>query len=158
MKRFLRYIQEDQNNAHPHYGGASKADKAGTVTHTYTDSKLGVRTRLFTHPKMSGSAYWGFEVKNKDGEWTQKAPKAGENAPKGRLRSALDHVAHFARTQGISNITYQTNTGSDNHAMFQAKWPEYQPEVAKKVSLTQVEKNPLKQHYIQEQTDFNQSK
>lgn len=142
MKSFIQYLLESES--HPHYEGASEPDESGTVTHTYTDRKLGVRTRLFTNPNMKGSAYWGFQTRSAKGNWTQNPPKPGDNVPKGRLRSALDHVAHFAQSHGVGTITYQTNTGSDNHALFQAKWPEYQPAVAKQVKLTQVEKNPLR--------------
>jgi len=143
VKSFIQYISE-AHEEHPHFTGSSKPDDAGVVTHTYTDSKLGVRTRLFTRPDISGSAYWGFQVKNKDGDYTQDPPKAGENAPKGRLRSALSHVAHFAQSKGLSNVTYQTNDGSANHEMFQKKWPEYEPNASKHVTLTQVDKNPLR--------------
>lgn len=140
MLRFTQYLQETQNESHPHFTGSSSPDKSGTITHTYTDEDLGVRTRLFTHPSMKGSAYWGFETRDKNGNWSQEH-KPG---PSGRLRSAMSHVAHFAQQHGVGNITYQTMEGSDNHALFQRKWPEYHPDAAKKVRLTQVESNPLK--------------
>ena len=75
-------------------------------------------------------------------------PDVPKEVRSARLRTAMDHVTDFARSNPkIAQVQYQTNAGErgeKNHAIFQSKWGEAQKQHGIETPLVRVEKHPFR--------------
>ena len=147
MLTFRQYLLESET--HPHLVSVTSDKETPHIsTHFYRDSDTGVHTRIHTDAKR-GIAYWGFQVPNAKGELTDVAPPdVPKEVRSARLRTAMDHVTDFARSNPkIAQVQYQTNAGErgeKNHAIFQSKWGEAQKQHGIETPLVRVEKHPFR--------------
>lgn len=151
MKSFIEYLNEEEEvlDNHPDFvSQKTEDDKVPHVTTTrYSNPETGVNSAMHTDAR-TGSAYWGYQVSDKEGNATDVAPKGvSPELRTARSRTAMDHLVDFAKKNPNTPITYQTNDGEQgdrNHAFFQKRWAELQKQHGLNNTLTRVETNPLR--------------
>ena len=151
MKSFKEYLNEEEEvlDNHPDFvSQKTEDDKVSHVTTTrYGNPETGVHSTMHTDTR-TGSAYWGYQVSDKEGNSTDVAPKGvSPELRTARSRTAMDHLVDFAKRNSNTPITYQTNDGEQgerNHAFFQKRWAELQKTHGLNNTLTRVETNPLR--------------
>ena len=151
MKTFKEYLNEEEEvlDNHPDFvSQKTEDDKVPHVTTTrYSNPETGVNSAMHTDTR-TGSAYWGYQVSDKEGNSTDVAPKGvSPELRTARSRTAMGHLVDFAKRNPKTPITYQTNDGEQgdrNHAFFQKRWAELQKQHGLNNTLTRVETNPLR--------------
>jgi len=151
MKSFREYLTEEEEvlDNHPDFISQKTEDEQvpHVMTTRYGNEETGVHSTMHTDTR-TGSAYWGYQVSDKEGNATDIAPKGvSPELRTARSRTAMNHLVDFAKRNPNTPITYQTNDGEQgdrNHEFFQRRWAELQKEHGLNNTLTRVEKNPLK--------------
>jgi hypothetical protein len=150
MKSFKEYLTEEEVlDNHSDFISQKTEDKKvpRVMTTRYGNEEIGVHSTIHTDTKR-GIAYWGYQVPDKEGNYTDVAPEGVDPELRtARSRTAMGHLVDFAKRNPQTPITYQTNNGEQgnkNHAFFQERWPELQEKHGLSNTLTRVEKNPLR--------------
>ena len=145
MKSFKEYLIEEVLDNHSDF--MSQITENDITTTRYSNGETGVSSAMHTDA-ITGIAYWGYQVPDKEGNATDVAPEGVDAELKtARSRTAMGHLVDFAKRNPNTPITYQTNygeQGDSNHEFFQRRWPELQEKHGLSNTLTRVEKNPLR--------------
>lgn len=151
MKSFREYLNEEEEvlDNHPDFVSQKTEDKKvpHVMTTRYSNEETGVHSTMHTDTR-TGSAYWGYEVPDKEGKSTDSRPEGVDPELRRAIsRTAMGHLVDFAKRNPNTPITYQTNDGGQgdrNHEFFQRRWSELQKQHGLNNTLTRVETNPLR--------------
>jgi len=156
MKSFKEYLTEEESSNHLDFISQKvstigyqkgKPDIPLVTTTRYSNGETGVSSAMHIDAR-TGIAYWGYQVSNKEGNYTDVPPEGtSQELRNARSRIAMDHLVDFAKRNPKTPITYQTNDGPQgerNHQFFQKRWAELQKQHGLNNTLTRVEKNPLR--------------
>ena len=156
MKSFKEYLLEEESSNHLDFisqkvstiGYQKGKPNIPLVTTTrYSNKEAGLHSAMHIDAR-TGIAYWGYQVSNKEGNYTDVPPEGvSQELRTARSRIAMDHLVDFAKRNPKTPITYMTNDGKQgtaNHAFFQERWPKLQEKHGLSNTLTRVEKNPLR--------------
>ena len=144
MKSFKEYLLEEESSNHLDFISQKvstigyqkgKPDIPLVTTTRYSNKEAGLHSAMHIDAR-TGIAYWGYQVSNKEGNYTDVPPEGvSQELRTARSRIAMDHLVDFAKRNPKTPI---------NHAFFQERWPKLQEKHGLSNTLTRVEKNPLR--------------